>query len=114
MKNSNENTAKNLSGIDFIDETERQYFAEAQVGQEVLDFLSSPTGRLLHGRAKQEVEQAKRDLLEIDPTTRRGFRKFKQIQAKAQNARRFSQWCADAIQTGNAAVTQLEFYRSDV
>jgi len=109
-----ENTARDFSGLDFIDEQERQYFAEAQIGEEVIAFLCSPTGRLLHGRAKQEVEKAKQDLLDINPLTRRGFRKFKQIQEKAQQAKWFMRWCADAIEQGNAGAIQLEHHRSEL
>lgn len=108
-----ENTARDFSGLEFVDEGELQYFAEAQIGEEVIAFLRSPIGRLLHGRAKQEVEQAKQDLLDINPLTRRGFGKFKRIQEKAQQAKWFMRWCADAIEQGDAAATQLEFYRSE-
>ena len=104
---------KDFSHLTFVDEQERQYFAEAHLGQETIDFLRSPAGRLLHGRAKQEVEQAKMDLLDINPMTRRGFRRFKKIQERAQQAKWFMQWCAETIEQGDVAATQLDFYRSE-
>ena len=104
---------RDFSNVEFIDAKEQQYFAEAHIGQEVWDFLHSPTGKLLHGRAKQVVEQAKVDLLDINPTTRRGFKRFKEIQNDAWQAQRFIRWCAETIEQCNAAVTQLEFYRSE-
>ena len=103
---------KDFSNIEFIDAQERQYFAEAHLGHETVDFLRSPVGRLLHGRAKQEVEQAQVAMMDINPTTRRGFKKFKKIQETAQQAKWFMQWCAETIEQGNAAATQIDFYRS--
>lgn len=104
---------KDFSGINFVDQQERQFFAEAEMGEETIEFLRSPIGRLLHGRARQVVEQAKTDLLDINPLTRRGFRKFKRIQEEALQAKWFMRWCAETIQDGDIAATQLEFYRSE-
>ncbi len=104
---------KDFSHLTFVDEQEQLYFAEAQLGHETIDFLHSPVGRLLHGRAKQIVDQAKADLLDINPTTRRGFRRFTKIQTEARQAKWFMQWIADAIEQGKAAAAQIDFYRSE-
>ena len=41
------------STVEFINDQEREYFAEAHLGEQVRSFLVSPAGRYLHGRAKQ-------------------------------------------------------------
>jgi len=107
-----ENNLKDFSGIEFVDDQERQYLAEAQLGHDTIKFLRSPVGRLLHGRAKQEYEQAKEELLEINPDSRKGRKAFKKIQERIQHARWFIRWCADVIENGDIAIVQLEEYRS--
>jgi hypothetical protein len=98
--------AKN-EGIEFIDETERQAFARARLGSDVVDFLHSSSGRYLHGRAKLQIEQAREDALNCNPYTPWGRRKWKKIQHDAAVARAFVQWCADAIVDGNHAEQEL-------
>ena len=39
------------SSIEFVNEQERAYFAEAVLGEEVRQFVASDVGRYLHGRA---------------------------------------------------------------
>lgn len=105
-------SVQSLNTLDFIDEAEQQYFAEAQLGYQVEEFLRSPTGRLLHGRAKQQLEQAKEDVLGLDTEDPDCLRKLKQIRTQAEVARCFMRWCAEAIDNGNAAQVQLEEHRS--
>ena len=52
-----------IDQLEFIDKTERDYFAQAKLGEDIRVFLVSPAGRYLHGCAKQEVENY-RDALE--------------------------------------------------
>ena len=104
-------------GISFVDKAEQTYFAQAQLGDDIYAFLKSPTGRYLHGCAKQEVE-ALRDAMEgFDPTTFwgrwRAQRKLRKLQIRAKAARYFMTWMAEAIQQGEHAFKQLEEYRSE-
>ena len=102
------------SDIDFIDEQERAYFAEAVVGQEIQGFLTSDVGRYLHGRAKQEYDRCRDEMFDLDPYTPEGKRKFLKLKADAQAAAWFMRWCVEAIQNGNNAEVMLENYREDM
>ena len=42
-------------------------YAEAAIGQEVEQFIDSAVGRLILGQAEQDQDQAKRELLDLDP-----------------------------------------------
>ena len=98
-------------GVDFVDEAEATYFAEARLGQQTLEFLHSPVGRLLHGRALNVVDQAKEDLLDIDVETKEGRKQFKEVKTIVQHAQWFMRWCADAIENGRESEVQLNEYR---
>lgn len=97
--------------IEFIDQKERELFARAALSQQTLDFMASPVGRYLHGRAKAEVEQAQVDALEINPFSWWGRRKWRKLQHRADVARSFIKWCADAITDGEVAYQELKEYR---
>jgi hypothetical protein len=99
--------ASKSEGIEFVDEAERQAFARARLGSDVIDFLHSSTGRYLHGRAKFQMEQAREDALNCNPFSFLGRRRWKKIQQDAAVARAFMQWCADAITDGNHAEQEL-------
>ena len=62
------------SSIEFVNEQEQEFFAEAVLGEDVKEFLTSPTGRYLHGCAKQEYDRCCNKLLQIDPYTPEGKR----------------------------------------
>lgn len=102
-------------GLQFVDETERELFAAARLGEEARAFLSShPVGRYLHHRAKQMVAQAEVDALDVDPDGWSWFRartKLRQIRQRAAVARAFINFIADAIVDGNDAARQLDEYR---
>jgi hypothetical protein len=99
--------------IDYIDEKERELFARAQLSEQVKDFLVSPVGRYLHGRARQEVEQAQVDALECNVSRWWGRRKFNNLQQKAERARSLMRWLADAITDGEVAYQELRDYRRE-
>ena len=100
------------SQIQFINEQERIYFAEAHLGEQARDFLLSPIGRYLHGRAKQIVDLGKDTLAEIeDPTTPEGVALWKQTKQEMAHAESFMAWLADAMINGDNAAKQLEEYR---
>ena len=102
-----------LSGIRFINDQERQYFAEAMVGEEVTSFLNSTSGQYLHGRAKKVYNQCVQDMFEINPYTAEGKKEHDRIKRDAWCALHFMEWCSDAIIEGKQAAVQLETYRDD-
>lgn len=94
--------------LEFINETERQYFAEAVVGEEVRQFLQSSVGRLLHGRAKAEYDECRDKMFSlVDPYTPEGKREYLRLKAEAWAASKFMQWCAEAVLQGNEAEVML-------
>jgi|SRR6185503_5115617 len=99
--------------IVYIDEKERELFARAQLSEQVKDFLASAVGRYLHGRARQEVEQAQVDALECNVNRWWGRRKFNEIKQKAERAQSFMRWLADAITDGEVAYQELKDYRRE-
>lgn len=103
--------AFDYSTVEFISEQEREYFAEAHLGEQVRDFLVSPVGRYLHGRAKQTILDCKDKLADTDPTEKGGIAKWKAIKQDMANANAFMAWCAEAIVNGDNAANQLEEYR---
>lgn len=101
-----------ISQLEFVDRTEQEYFAQAKLGEDVREFIVSPVGRYLHGCAKQEVERYRDALEQCNPDSIYGRRKIRRLQKKADAARFFMTWCAEAIQIGDMAYQQLEEYRS--
>ena len=101
------------SDIEFVNEQERQYFAEAVIGEEVRQFLTSDTGRYLHGRAKQEYDRCRDEMFDTDPYTPEGKQKFLQLRRDAAAAAHFMRWCVEVIQIGDQAAVMLEGYRDE-
>lgn len=101
--------------IDFVDEHERQLFAEATLAEDVRAFLSThPVGRYLHHRAKQQLRQAEIEALAVDPDSWSWLRsrtKLRQIRQRADVARAFMTWLSEAIVNGDNAATELDDYR---
>jgi hypothetical protein len=100
--------------IEFINDQEKQYFAEAMVGEEVLSFLNSTTGMYLHGCAKRTYQKCLEELFELDPFTAEGKKEHARLQREAWCAEQFMKWCKEAIETGRDAAVQLESYRDDL
>ena len=92
----------------FINDAERQYFAEAVIGEEVRQFLVSSVGQFLHGCAKAEYDRCRDKMFDLDPYTQEGKKEYMNLKADAWAAAHFMQWCAEAIQNGNVAGTMLE------
>lgn len=101
------------SNIEFINDSERHYFMEANLGEQVRSFLNSPTGRYLHGRAKLEVENTKDELFDLDPYSSEGRAKHAKLKADGLAAQNFIKWCAEAIINGDAAAKQLDEIGND-
>ena len=97
-----------INTLDFVDQNERRHFAQAQLGEQVREFLCSPAGRYLHGRAKMELQEVKDKALECNPYSFFGRRKLKKIQHQAGIARAFMTWCSDAITDGEFSYRELE------
>ncbi len=91
--------------IQFHSEDERELFVEARLGQEAINFLSSPLGQLLQGRAEQDRQAAMEELLEVNP---RETSAIENLQNKAHIANQFICWIGEAIQNGHHAEQQLE------
>jgi hypothetical protein len=99
--------------IHFVDKREREYFHQAKLGQDTIDFLRSDVGKYLHGCAKQEIEILRDELEKVNPDSIWGRRKLRRLQKKAEAARFFMTWCAEAIQVGEVAYRELDEYRSE-
>ncbi len=92
----------------FMDEEERALFTEAKLGEEAHAFLRSDLGRLMLARAKEEVEQAKDDLLQIKPWSPFARRRLQQAQFRVAVAQQFPRWLAEVIQHADEAFQQLK------
>lgn len=103
---------KTFDHLEFVDDKEREYFATAQVGENVREFLTSPVGRLLHGRMKQQFEEAKLEALRCSPDSWWGRRQLRKWQRQADIAQSFMRILADAIIDGEHAYNELKTYRS--
>lgn len=104
---------QDFSDLEFTSEDEFRYFQTAMLGEQFRTFLTSQVGRMLHTRAIKEVEEAKLELLQCDPTTDDGVREILRLQRKADIADSFMRWCADAISDGEEAYAQMEEIRSE-
>lgn len=97
--------------IEFINERERELFAESMLGEEATNFVNSTTGQYLHGRAKAIFNKCVDEMFEIDPYTPEGKKAHAKLKQEAWCAEHFIKWCVDVIQNGNEAATQLSTYR---
>lgn len=88
-------------------DSEKRLYATVQVGDQVRQFLHSDVGRLLHGRAKQDIEEATKQLPDCNVDSWFGRRKFKKLQFQIEVAQQFERWCADAIIDGDNALKEL-------
>ena len=102
--------------ISFVDETERELFAVAKLGEDVRAFLTQhPVGRYLHHRAKLEIEACRTEALEVDPdgwSWLRARTKLRKIRQRRDVATAFINWLADAIVNGDQAAREIDEYRS--
>lgn len=107
-----------VKDIDFVDEKERELFAEALLGENIRTFLmNDPVGRYLHHRAKAQLLQSEIDAGSVDVDGWRGWlfarRKLQQIRVKRLVAQAFINWLSEAIVAGNNAEKELKEYRDE-
>jgi|2_EtaG_2_1085320.scaffolds.fasta_scaffold06167_2 5-methylcytosine-specific restriction endonuclease McrA len=96
------------SNIEFLDEAERERYKEALTGEHFRDFLISAVGKHLHARAKQDVEEVKTVLLDLNPHKEEDRETWNRLQLKCGSAKNFLDWCAEAIINGDTAFQMLE------
>lgn len=101
-----------VNKLDFVDSKERVLFAKAQLGEQAREFLATPVGRYLHGRAQQDMDDVKDQLLGTNVDSFFGRRKFRRLQSKAECARMFMAYLVDAITEGEHAAVEFEQYRT--
>jgi hypothetical protein len=94
-------------GVEFISDQERLHFEEARLGETVREFLVSPVGRYLHGRALIQLQEAQTALVDCTPEN------LAELQRSAKQAQTFMFWLADAISNGEMAYQNLKEYRDE-
>jgi hypothetical protein len=75
-------------------------FAEADIGREAKEFISSAIGRYLLGCAQQEYKEA---VFKLKRTAFWRFRRIQQLQNDIWRAETFMLWIRDLIVRGRAA-----------
>ena len=97
--------------LQFINEAEKQFFAEAVIGEDIKNFLMSTTGQFLHGCAKSEYDRCRDQMFDLDPYTQEGKKEYLRLKAEAWAASHFMQWCVDAVLRGREAEGMLKSIR---
>lgn len=92
---------------DIIDaESERMLMAEFSVGVDIDEFLRTTHGRLVAGRAAQDVAEAIRVLLDVD--LERNKDQAIRAQLKAKHARQAMAWMLRAVADAELAEQRLK------
>ena len=84
--------------------------AEEKLGQKAEAFLRTDIGRLISGKAEQDLEQAKEDLLNLDPYAYSHpelQNHISKLQLNARVAQRVKDYIDEAIISGRQASQQL-------
>lgn len=79
--------------------------AQAILGKDTEEFLSTDIGRYLVGCAEQEIADATEKLCKVSPWRRR---RISELQAQIWRAQSFQTWLAEIITTGRQAIENLE------
>lgn len=79
--------------------------AEAILGRDADDFLSSELGRFIAGRCEQEITEAQALLSEVSPWRRNRIR---ELQNRVWRARNMRQWLVELVNAGRMAEQQLD------
>lgn len=79
-------------------------FAQADLGEQAREFLTTDLGKYLAGCAEQQINDCSRELLKVCPTN---TDKIQLLQSKAQTASNFLVWINEAIDMGSVAYQQI-------
>lgn len=93
----------------FDAETELK-IAEVRLGMQAEDFLKSPIGKYLLGRAADKADEALEKLKRVSPAETESVRA---LQNDVRLMESFGTWIRDAITNGNNAESQLK-HQEDV
>ena len=107
MSDQSENPYAN---IEFVNQSEREFFEEARLGVMAMDFLRGEIGRYLHGRAKAQVEEARNEIMTLNPFDPADQIQIALHQKNAATGDSFMRWLTDLIQNGQLAEQQLSEY----
>jgi hypothetical protein len=80
-------------------------WAEAVLGRDAEEFISSDIGRYLIGCAQEELGRAQDELAQVSPWRRNRIR---QLQNQIWRAKNVQQWLTEVISAGRAAQAMLE------
>ena len=79
-----------------------ELIATAELGEEAKRFLESDLGKVMVGLAQQEADLAREALETVDPTD---TKKITKLQNEVKVSRWFSQWLAELLHDGEAALS---------
>ena len=79
--------------------------AEAVLGRDADEFLSSELGRFIVGRCDQEIQEAQALLSEVSPWRRNRIR---QLQNQVWRARSMKAWLVELVNAGRMAEAALD------
>ena len=79
--------------------------AEAMLGRDAQEFISSDIGRFLIGRCEQEIADARNKLDTVSPWRRNRIR---QLQNEIWRAKSMQSWLIELIQAGKQAEQMLD------
>jgi hypothetical protein len=100
-----------LANVEFVDDREREFFATAVLGIQARDFLISPIGKYLHGRAKLELQVVKDEIAELNPHSWWHRRKWAKLAMRKEAAENFMRWMIEVITDGTQAERKLDEFR---
>ncbi len=90
-------------GVEFQDNRQEQLFKLAQIGLQAQQFLDTEAGRLVLDKMQEEIDGCALSLLiETDIDV------IRELQKKADIARKAVQWLLETIQNGDIAYEQLK------
>jgi len=99
----------------FLDDEERNLFAQAKLGEDAVRFLDSDLGRVLRGYAMQRCAEAKEALISnaADPETDQGRQIIRDARFQAAVAGQFLEFVQEALTTGEVAYESLRQRRDE-
>lgn len=86
--------------------------AAEELGKDIKAFLDTPVGKYIDGCTQQDIENAKNELIDLDPyaesTLAELQNRISKIQLRAKTAMYLRDYLAEAIVNANQAIHQLE------